>query len=424
MGKKLTESTVSITDLMKQYDDKKLYMPSWQRDGKSWDHHKHEGFHKRLSEIIERQKLCPSHCSNLETPFYLFTIKNSPKQQGLNDGGNRLSSIRRFLKDEAFSDIHKDLHLVKATVQEWEYDNEDEAYESYFRINNGTYFTPLELAKGILTNSLDDWENDWKHIFDRFETNLNLQMSRLNCTINKKESRHTRDKHKRDNYSMIVRFLSEDDLPSKYDAHVSLFAAAKTMQETLKYCVEKRIVTLIKDNNISSIQFQKHINELISSIEQCVATYQTLWEEAKRPTCKKPSVIHFRWVIHFWIFACNKGIPVKRREEFLSKLILKSFGRTALYDTPLPDAQPLPLVTLGINDLSSLHRVCDRIGYNVDLLDIPRRKKRQSDTAAGYDDSHLTSVIINPLGATFPEPAPRNRARGSASVSNDVFSQV
>lgn len=418
MAQKIAESTLPITVILKNYKEKLYYLPSWQRDGKAWEPAKHEGFHRTLTEIIRRQKTNYSCLANLETPFYTFKISNQ-LQLGLNDGGNRINSLILFMS-KPFDGVKSDLDLVMASIQEWIYRDEYEAYESFFRINNGTSLSPFELAKGILSNNLTDYDL-WKVLFNTFAEEINAQLARANCKRIKK-NRDQEHKQLRDNYSLLYRWLKEDRGLTSFDAGCSKLSQKPTISETLKESIEQKLVDILKEKNMNPNLFEMEMNRFIKILREFTATYLSLFQETK-VLGESPSETHVRWLYHFWTYCCLNKIPIPYREEFIRALIKNTNGKASVYHHPKGDEIAHPHQNLALSNLSVLKTACRNMNFNFELF-IPKSRRRNNFLADGFANSHNVSVIVDPNGITKPEPAPRNRSRGSATVDNDIFTEL
>ena len=424
MAIKTGESVVTVKDYLQNLRENKYKYPHWQRHAyvNCWPVEKVKSFHVRLAQIIDEQKNVFSMCPKLETPIYLFRLKNNP-DLWINDGGNRSKAFQSFLSQNV-QYREEDLRYICIAIQEWECIDDNDAYESYIRINSGTLMCAADMARGALTTKLNNYNNEWKPIFDNFGSEINVVFGSLDTKRKEKKCKVMQ----RDNYALIYRFLIQDKTLSSYNVGRKELKIGDSglIQDLLKSTIEYKLAEIIR--NYSCDKFKDSTISLIKSIQRGIALYKDIWIKLMKPgMC--PNEEHIRWICHFHLYSTNLNIPVLHRQNFYEHLIKRSNGLSTIY----PDDEQRKLflcskdqcrshVSLALSDLSKTNDVCKIIRFDGSVLKRSDRLKNK-ELANGWDNSHSKSVILDPNGVSEPEPALRNRSRGSASKGSDIYSE-
>lgn len=421
MRRKLHDTRITIWDLYNRYSKNKLILPDWQREF-VWDKQREEGWYNDLDDMCF-SKMDKDH--DIPGVLMTFSVKGEEGVKYLNDGGNRTLCTTRYiqhkLKDGVTRNIVEEaMSHVYVSLQEWEYTQANFAFLDFIRANQGVLGTPKEIGQGILATKLPDYKTYWKSFFLKLENAVNCRLHRMGCKLPNGASKRTAiHKNIRDNYGMFVRFVSKDKARSKYDSGVTGIRV-EIQDNDLKpnQSVECKLVNAIK--NMSFDEVEREFDKFCNFLDCEVALYQKVWNDIfKDGHSLSPSPTHLRWVFHLAIWRKNNGIQVDKYVQFLSNLISRTQGKTAVYDLPNKTGNRLKAhANLGLSNLGILTQV-ERLLDVENIFDIPKRRRTIYNTSSGYDESHIVPFATNGNGDTFSEPSVLNKSRGPNPVLVD-----
>jgi len=405
-----TENNITVWDWYTRLETKRILLPSWQR-GLVWDKKQIENWESDLDYMVKKVK---EGKESFIPGVLLFCRVGENNPLYINDGGNRTLATHAYVKKLLEQNIDDNSVMVifssiYVTYQEWLYDDENDAFIDFIRANQGALGTAKEMAQGILTTELPSYNTLWKNVLRDVHSYINESLSRMNCKL--KLSRVQRHKGIRDNYSMLIRFLSKEKKQCDYKSGAkSLNIKLDGNKLVTNDTIEQKLVEELK--NISA-DYEKYISNFKKMLDEEIALYQSLWNDIIPEKEKKaPCHSHLRWVIHLAIWRRNNNIPVDCYKNFLKALIKRTEGRTTVY--PPVDSEKSH-GTLGLSNLGSIGQVSRLIECD-DILSITQRKKRIKNASPGYDESHVKAFADAGNGDTFLEPAVLNKSRGRKSL--------
>ncbi len=382
----------------------KWKIPDWQR-GDIWAKKKKEEFEKTiLSKSGEND--------HLPGVFVIYNIKGTPKEMFISDGvqrsGTSYQIFQRYTNERTENYARDLLSDVSVSIQHFEYIDDSEAKTDFIRLNNGTGFTNYEQGRTVLCEltPFSQWQRE---VLDPIHEIVNGSSRRLGLKIG--SSRSKRDKHKRDDLALFLRFVSEDQKASNYRCSSKLSLSDFSNTNKKKDLIESRLVKIFYNLGLSdSKEKVKLFNKFI---EDEVALFETIWNEIDKSEWDKKAQrvtdATWRWLLACSIYTRNNKIPRPVHRKFLKDILAATRGKSMIMN------KDKEVCAYKLSNLSILGIVQEysNIWLDTSVRQKTKRKRNNiSQLKSGYDDSHLKSFSRHGNGATEPAPSIDNKSQG------------
>lgn len=318
----------------------------------------------------------------------------------LNDGYQRLSTCIDLLDNPtkyglpSLPDAVDLLRSYTFSVQHRRYADHDEALQDYKDINQGTVLTAFEFFKGDITN-IPNYEFTWKPRIDRLHAIINaaIQRSGANASGQRKDAH----KYLRHDYALFVRLASEEKDTKDYKlSEAPGWAKQKSIEQRFRSFLD----------TMSPDQFDAKLKLLASVVDSATADVMDAWRRCGENGLSV-QVGLLRWLFDIAIWKRNNGIPVDVWQDFLSKLLVATNGKSRLSNDDTTNL-------IRMSELCRLRAVCAVVGSGM-LTYEPRRRtqRRPVNAIKSFDLSHVDPFSLVGEGPAIMEPASINRARGN-----------
>lgn len=326
----------------------------------------------------------------------------------VNDGWQRLCATREFKADPTKYGISREdadiiLSSYSITVQHRHYPSHVEALRDFQGLNLGTSLTPYEFYRGVFTN-MPNYEALWRPIID--ELHDAMQHNARLC--NKPKAIQTHQLYRHD-YALLHRFLADTSDLVSYERLASLDVRPSLSPKV----VERRLCDLLLTMDPSDVS--KQCRRLLQIVSEETALFEEVYTSTDDLHGKVMSHTLYRWLLDIAVWRRASQIPVARWETFVRRLIVWSEGTPSVRDY----ADEKRRMTIGLGQASNLRKVCAFIGSDL-WEELPKRPPRSPLIRSGYDVSHVQPFSTHGNGATVPEPASLNRARGAKPMEGEL----
>lgn len=378
-------------------------LPDHQR-GAVWDKKKKIGWVKRLASPVKPVGVIVT---------YEITKDNLPSHTFVNDGAQRIKTTIEFLSDPSvfkYNDAEAEdiVRKCRMPIQHRWYQDHDEAFLDFQRLNQGTTLTAMEFYKGVLVY-MDDYKTLWKPLFDELHSTMMRSASRV--AGRRQNTRPQQHKFARHDYVLAYRFISKDTGVNRLAVGKEDISGERLeRREVIEWNLRNRLV------EIGIETARQEFGKICSMIERETALIETIWNSVKneQEIGRGLSITLFRFIVDLSIWKRNNEIPNPVWSDFLTKLLINTRGAGAVIDPNDPSNKR----GLALGRLDTLNSICKFIDSNISDYPI-KRPARDSQTKPGYDQSHLLPISTNGPGPTVPEPASLNRSRGAKPMELD-----
>jgi len=396
----ISDSQQSMYELIEQYRRKLLLKPEHQRDF-IWTKDK-------IANWINRIKYQNKPLGTIAT-YELIDGKISPIF--LNDGFQRLTATMELLDHPEKYGFTTDtvvtfLMRLKITVQHRHYKNHDEALMDFQLVNMGTHLTPYEHCWGILT-----YMNNSRYWLPLIENAINAVEQEGKTIARGSSSRDTSHKLIRSSLALLHRFINKP--PN--------FLSYKISNGSIPYqdIQKKQIIEWYLRNDLDTIDLtegKQMIDNFIDTIKRESGLIRTIWiEELHNPIGRPISAGLYRFLLDLAIYRrYSPGITVQDYYDFAKLLMYRSNGMGGL-SVRDEEGRDLYRLTFKLSDLAHMSKVCEMIGSDIWEKRLIKKVKHVK-LLPGFDNSHLVPLSQYGDGATIPEPASLNRARGAKPI--------
>lgn len=335
----------------------------------------------------------------------------------INDGFQRVSTTLEYLQmPDVYGDTPTEAERVifacKMPHQHRLYRSHDDALVDFQLLNLGTHLTPYEFCKGILVY-MPAYES-WAALLASIHDLLPQGESRI-ASKRYKTGREEVHKRMRHDYALFLRYLVRSTDLTDYQVTETKINPVDVSRHKV---IEWQIRMALEDTTPQAAR--EHLGGLERLIERETALLETIWfDELKKSRGSGISPTLYRWIMDVAVWRKNSNVPQEHWEQFLRKLLDVSNGLSQITRIDETNGKLRNKYTLNLARLSSLKGVCDIIGSNLYSYRPQKRIRQLANTRPGYDESHVLPFHANGNGDTFPEPAGRNRARGSKPVATN-----
>lgn len=386
----------NLFEIVQDFDDEILRIPEFQREF-VWPENKRRQFVKRFLDGRKPIGVIAT-----------YELEGDPdKIVYLNDGVQRLSTLRQLLHEPAFYGLSKEeaqslLRSFNFSVQHRSYANHDEAAQDFKDINQGTFLTALEFFRGDLTN-IKNYKSVWGPRIDRLHKSVELSAATI-CSKPQAE-RSVAHRYHRHDFSLFYRFASGDTTIGSHGVN----AKQASMRERDKgNYIEAKFRQWIETHGVES--FDVKFRNLMSIIEMDTAVIESEYRQVQPDFGRRLGVVLYRWLLDVSVWRRNNKLDTEQWKDFVRRYMQHTGGTQTF-----PESQKKHAVII-MGDLSRLKQVCRFIGSSLYEGEQPKRARRPSDIQAGYDVSHIIPFSLHGDGPTVVEPASLNRARGAKPI--------
>lgn len=392
------------------------YLPEWQREY-VWNRKDRRGWY---DTIVATAKNYEQYGGLIPGTIILGRIKDDPAR-GLfiNDGHQRLHSTVKFVNDLIEDDPSR-LPMVMAMLERANIKIEHIVYETqmdaclhFYSINRGTLCTGWEQGQSVYAALLPNFHGQWKQVFRDIDKAVFDGMLRLGMRSMDAVSRETRDKNKRDNAGLFLRFLIKDKARNSYRTSCKQIAPQDYYSERL---LERRLIKEFLAKGIG--QIRKQVANFTRFIDQHIALYKKFWQESESnfEDGTTPGLTHIKFFLLTSIYRRNCKISGQIFHRFVKVLIHKTAG---LGSTRI-NGRKVGGESMSLGDLGKLDTLC-KAWDQMEMIHYPKRGSlNYEQVTPGYEYSHEKSFAhTGHDGKKRLEPAPINRSRGTRDMEID-----
>lgn len=394
----------TIYDLVDRFDRDVLRLPDHQR-GKVWND-------KKKKEYILRLK-------NRENPppgsFETYQLKSGSPIY-LNDGGNRIRTASMYLNNpELYDDVReiaeKVLRAQRVAVNHSHYDSHAQAHTDFILVNAGTFPTPYDQCKGLLTYMEGDDNNAKYELLTTIHSHIR-EKSILIISKVPKPGTKTHAKYLRHDYALLHRFISNDKNLTGYRPSTSIIDYDDIRKRNV---IEWKLREYLEDNDINTIEvdINKFKNVITNETEIIIQT----WKKVRLNEDISIVGSNYRFLLDVSIWRRHNNVNTNIWIEFASTLLHHTQGGSTAFDKE--DIRKK--VSLELGNLSRLPSLCKIIGFNFDDFFNNQRvpNKLSKYIRSGQDISHTDPVSMFGEGDVIIEPSSINRARGAKPIEGE-----
>jgi hypothetical protein len=403
-GGRMNDLLIMIPEEPQQNTDKELYSIAMRLKNKEWVI---PDFQRKFSWNSEQVK---GWIDSIEKRKAIGVIVTYQIRGGgaiyIADGLQRLTATLSYIEDpERYGcsygeeQAKKNCESFSITVQHRIYENHKDAMNSFQKLNKGTALTPLEFYMGELT--LDDVG---KIIVDRIPSIVEKYEAPLLRFYKGRATRKLEHQRTRDSYALFLQYISGTEQMDFWDVAVSVVA------DSNRNIVERELSEFVTGSKWKRRDCESSIGNFEKYIADQVVEIRTLLDESGGKGLAIGITV-LRWLLHLSIWKKNTKRNIYDYEELVKKMFSNSIQKygSIISRFELPNTTPVVTVTLTMNGLGALKKICR--SFDSRLYEGSTRKKKA--VAAGYHDSHVLPFSTNGNGETFPEAGPRNMARGA-----------
>lgn len=396
-----TNEIESMWSIVESYRRNFYLKPPHQRE-RVWDQDKVLGW---ISRLQNRR----SQPVGVIVTYQIDEGKPSPIY--INDGFQRISATVEYLDNPSrFGDTPNEAEQItracKMPRQHRIYATQDEALLDFQQLNLGTALTALEFCRGVLTYMPRYLE--WEVVLKDLHAILPAAESRVSSR-RFKLSRENEHKNLRLNFAMLHRFLSGSAELIDYNVSAQQI---KPREITGKTVIEWQLRNILVSKDIADVQ--SALAKLSNLVDRETALMEEIWfGQMKKQRGQGLSPTLYRWLIDVAIWRRNAKIPQAVWEDFVSKVLVTSDGRSQIVHFGEQSRY-----TLNLARITTLKGVCRIVGSDMHDYRPTKRKPALINLRDGFDESHMLPFAQYGNGETVAESAGRNRARGSRPIAD------
>lgn len=417
-------SAESLLALALSLDSGGYRIPPHQRKWR-WTTEKKRLYISRVKQASASAELLPGCIETYQ--FVDYTTAGTIPTSGvfLNDGVQRISTALDYYKNpnkygDSPQEAEETLAAVKYTTHHRHYQKHIEAVRDFWFVNYGLNPTPYEQCNGLLSYMGDSEGDDAK--WGTFFSSLHEVIRTSQHMVVRSGKKGTKAQHRfyRDDYGLFYRFIVGDRESVSYNTSANQIEIGQMLptesvgsegkRKVIELYLREELLRIGIDESVRFLDlFRTFINRETALLADVLIKVHGSIGEAVTDT-------FYRWVLAVAIWRRNQKkseltIPVW--EDFLTKLIINSGGSTTV-----KNEEKGIKAFLGLSRVDSVGRVC--LAIDSDMYERAGKVRRnRRPILPGFDNSHVLPFATNGEGPTFPEPASRNRSRGSSPVRGD-----
>jgi hypothetical protein len=281
------------------------------------------------------------------------------------DGRHRLWATDMFVNNSHRWGLTRDealeaLRRVRIALAHRHYASHKQAFVMFQNLQLSTPTTPMEYHRGLLTET-----SKGERLYNSVEEILDRHTAALQKPAKTVEQRHALI---RDALAMFFQYESVYTGTSFWDVSQRKLSGSGGRKTPIEAIVAKYVQTVDDQELTQAIKrFEARVKDNTAYIGACLAEHGM--------TGAPVFATALRWLLHFMIYAQNKGLSrSKTIEKFVYKTIefLKPYkALTSKFDITRPDGT-LRNETLSVDDIRAMHNLSWAIGVPLDKADLSK----------------------------------------------------